>query len=87
MRRIISFILIVCLLHTQTYHATAGIIEEQTGPSVWEKGVSKVAFWRTSDSKKTMDLTQLESGEVASDVKATRAFSDLATALKEQVSG
>ena len=86
MRRIISFILIICLLHTQNYHATADVMEEQPSSSVWQRGLSKVAFWRSSDANKNMHLAQLESGGATADVKSLIEPSDIMISLKQHAS-
>lgn len=84
MRRIISFILIASILHTQNYHATADIIEESTRSSVWKKGVAKVAFWRSTESKTATDLSGLESGGITADIKSLVSSTDITTVLKQQ---
>lgn len=71
-------------MHTQNYHATADIIEESTRSSVWKKGVAKVAFWRSTESKTATDLSGLESAEITADIKSLVSSTDITTVLKQQ---
>ncbi len=73
------------MLHTPNCHAAAGVMEEQAS-SFLARGICKVAFWRSSAAKKSIDLNSLELGEITLDVKSAIAPTELAPSFTQHLS-
>jgi hypothetical protein len=87
MRPILSIIMILCLLHTQSYHAAYRCVDTvatPSPPSFLQRGLEKVKLWTSSASKQSTNLNQLEAGVEIATPSLLPSFLDITTSLKEQ---